>query len=114
TDIDKGVVGADAEFGIALLRDPIADIGDPMPRVNGGGAIGETRGECVALAGLRRIDAQFVKTRSGVLLRVTPADARHTERDTQEGGDFPSQHAQPRSRKSADSYRSLGRPRKMP
>lgn len=91
-DIDEGIFRADAKLRIALLRDPISNIGYSVPGVNGRRAIGETRRERITLSRLRRVNAQFIKSRSSGLLRVTPTDARDAERDAQERRNFPFQH----------------------
>ena len=91
-DVDEGVGRVDPELGIALLRDEVADVGDPVSRVDGGGPAGEARGERIPLARLRLVDAQLVETGKRLLLRVAPAETGQSECHACEGENFPPEH----------------------
>ena len=43
-DVDERVLGADPELWIALLWNPVPDVGDSVPRVDGCGPAREPRG----------------------------------------------------------------------
>src|SRR5206468_10611157 len=72
-DVDERVLRADAQLRVALLGNPVADVRDPVPRVDRGRPPGKACGQRVALSGLRRVDPQLVESR-GRLLRIAPAD----------------------------------------
>src|SRR5262245_14125076 len=90
--IDEGILSADAELGVALLRDPVADVRTSMSRVNGGRAVGKSSRQRVSLARLRGVDTQLIETNRVSLLRESPTHPDQAERDSDEGGQFPFQH----------------------
>src|SRR5207248_682939 len=71
-DIDESVFSTDAQFGIALHRDPVTHIRDPMPSENSGRAVCKTLRERIPLPGLRRIHTQLEEPGGLPLLRVAP------------------------------------------
>src|SRR6516165_1361667 len=88
-NIDERVLGAYAQFGIALLRNPVADIGDPVPRKDRSGVVREPLRERIALSRQRRVDAQLVESRSLPLLSIAPADSGYPEAQSEYCRDFP-------------------------
>ena len=48
-NVNERVLGADAQLRVALHRNPISNVRDPVPHVNHGGAACETRRERIAL-----------------------------------------------------------------
>ena len=90
--VNERVLGADAQLRIALLRDPIPHVRDPMPRVDGGRAAGKTRRERIPLPRLGGVHAQLEEPDGLLLLSVTPADSGHAERQAENRQNFPFQH----------------------
>ncbi len=78
--VDKSVLGADAEFGIALARNPVADVGNAVAGVDGGGAVGEPGRERVTLAGQRGIDTEFVKADGASFAQRSPRGFRRSRK----------------------------------
>src|ERR1700736_3109775 len=56
-NVDERVLGADAEFWVALLRNPITDVCDSMLRVNCSRSACKAGRERVSFARLSRVDA---------------------------------------------------------
>src|SRR5205823_6590311 len=78
-NVNECVLGADTQLRIALLRDPVAYIGDPVSRIDGSGAGCETCGERIPLSRLGCVYAQLVEPDSVALLGVAPADPGYAE-----------------------------------
>src|ERR1700704_2140989 len=72
-DIDKRILGADAQFGVALHRNPVTHIRDPVPRENSGRAACETFRKRISLAGLRGVHTQFEEPWCLTPLGIAPA-----------------------------------------
>src|SRR6202035_3825705 len=89
----KSVLGANAQFRVALLRNPVPYVRNPMPRVDGGRAPGESRRQSIPLPRLGRVDAQFEKSDRFLLLSVAPYDSGNAEHQSQERQNLPLQHA---------------------
>src|SRR5215510_16055672 len=67
--VDERVLSTDAEFRVALLRNPVAHVCDAMPCVNCSRSACKAGRECVSLSRLSRVDAQFVEPDRLLLLR---------------------------------------------
>src|SRR5262245_5300786 len=90
--VDERVLSTDAEFGVTFLRNPIAHVCDSMLRVNCSRSACKAGRERVSLSGLSRVDAQLVEPDSLLLLRESPTDAGHSERQSDERENLPFQH----------------------
>src|SRR4030095_432671 len=89
--IDECVFRTDAELCVALLRDPVADVRNSMPRINRGRAVGKPSSQGVSLSRLRGVDAQLVKSNRVLLLRESPTHPGQSESDSEERCHFPLQ-----------------------
>src|SRR5258705_10160958 len=81
-NVDERVLGADAEFRVALLRNPIAHVCDAMLRVNCSRSACKAGRERFPFSGLSRVDAQLIEPDSLLLLREPPTDSGHSERQS--------------------------------
>ena len=91
-DVDERVLGADPELRVALLWNPVPDVRDTVPRVDGRGPAREPRGQRVPPPWQGGVDPQLVEPGRRLLLRVAPADASNATREPDKGGDLPFQH----------------------
>ena len=78
-NIDEGVFGSDPDLRIALFRDPVPNIRNPVPSENGGCAGPETLRERVPLPRLGCVNAQFEESDGILLLCEAPANTRQAE-----------------------------------